>query len=77
MINVGVRLGLNHVTLDASSNFLTDMITAWLRKDGNVLKVSGKPTWASLCKALEECSHNGIAHDIRSRGKGISMLLDH
>lgn len=40
------------------------MVSAWLRKDDNVLKWSGPPSWNSLQDALEACGHTGIASKI-------------
>ena len=41
-----------------------DMVDAWLRKEDNVLKQSGRPTWTSLVKALRDIGQEGIAQDI-------------
>ena len=37
-----------------------EMVVAWLKQEDNVIKISGKPSWSSLMKSLEEHGHNGI-----------------
>ena len=71
VIRLGEKLGLSHRRLDdENSNLPDDMVNSWLKKDDGVLK-TGSPTWENLCKALEECGHNGIAFDIRKKGIAI------
>ncbi len=46
-----------------------DMVAAWLRREDNVLKASGNPTWKSLIKALETVGQKGVAEYIRKVNK--------
>lgn len=61
---LGEALGLLYPTLKKMERPLEDMVEAWLRKDDNVLKRSGSPSWKSLVKALEMNNYNGIAEII-------------
>ena len=47
--------------MKGQENFLSNMLTAWLRKDDNV---KDEPSWKNLCEALRTCGLNGIADEI-------------
>lgn len=71
LIDVGVTLGLDYIHL-ANMNpdsLHQDMVHSWLRKDDNVLKESGPPTWGSLVKALEQNGLKGVAATIKESMK--------
>lgn len=47
-------------------------MTAWLKEEDNVIKTSGKPSWSSLMKSLEEHGHNGIIAKIKEHLQCVS-----
>lgn len=51
--------------LESAENFCLKLISAWLREEDEVSERSGKPSWESLAKALEEIGQNGIARSIK------------
>ena len=51
---------------------MNEMISCWRREDDDVITTSGRPSWLSLVKALEEEGHNGVAARIKS---GMSSKL--
>ena len=70
---LGGALGLYYTpTLDKirtmSSPFSGELVLAWLNQQDDVMKVSGKPTWESLIKALRNIGHKGVAQQI-AQGK--------
>ena len=68
--NVGVMLGLRYSRFKKMNpeSFMDDMVLAWLRKDDDIDEKTGDPSWYTLCQALEDCGHNGIASNIKRRG---------
>lgn len=68
---LGIALGLKyaHINRMAEEALCNRIIQAWLRKDDDVLKISGKPSWEGLTKALEDIGMKGIADDIRRAEK--------
>ena len=56
-----------------SETYREDVIAAWLRREGDVDKKTGAPTWSSLVKALRDpyVGQEGIAHEI-SNAKNIA-----
>ena len=64
---LGTALGLAFTKLKRMT-LPGDMVEAWLRGDGDVIKTSGPPSWESLAIALEKTGHTKIAITIR-RGK--------
>ena len=69
-------LGLRHSSLKDmmhSETYKTDVIAAWIRREGDVDQKTGAPTWSSLVKVLMDpyVGQEGIAHDI-SRAKNIA-----
>ena len=66
VIKVGLALGLCYSKMRRMDS-IEDIIAAWLRKDDNVCKASGNPSWVSLTKALDANGHTGIADTIREK----------
>lgn len=68
--NLGLALGLrrNKLIDKDKSTLLDDVITAWLRKEDDVIK-QGVPTWKNLVKALRNrrVGQNGIADKIEEK----------
>ena len=78
--HLGLCLGLRHSSIKDmmhSETYQADMIAAWLRREGDVHKRSGIPTWRSLVKALKnnQVGQKGIARKI-SRDKNITTEPD-
>ena len=70
LVRLGLELGLKYDKLKQlesvrSGNFCLDLISSWLREVDDVNERSGKPSWDSLAKALEEIGQNGIAKNVR------------
>ena len=68
---LGLCLGLRHSSIKDmmhSETYREDMIAAWLRREGDVDKKTGVPTWRTLVKALRNprVKQDGIAGDISS-----------
>ena len=73
IINVGVNLGLDYNSLkNVREDVMNEMISCWRREDDDVITTSGRPSWLSLVKALEEEGHNGVAAKIKN---GMSSKL--
>ena len=74
--NLGLVLGLSQHKLKAnidSKSFLDDVISAWLRKEDQVIK-RGEPSWAVLVAALKHrrVDQTGIASNI-AKDKGLLL----
>jgi len=74
--NLGLVLGLSQRKVAAkmdSKTFLDDIITAWLRKEDQVIK-RGEPSWTVLVSALKHrrVGQTGIASTI-AKDKGLSL----
>ena len=74
--NLGLVLGLSQHKLMAnidSKSFLDDVISAWLRKEDQVIK-RGEPSWAVLIMALKHrrVGQTGIASNI-AKDKGLLL----
>ena len=68
LVRLGGVLGLTYPKLkqlESTKNFCLNLISAWLREEDEVSQRSGKPSWESLAKALEEIGQNGVARTIR------------
>ena len=70
--HLGLCLGLRHSSIKDtmhSETYCEDMIAAWLRREGDVDKKTGVPTWRTLVKALRNprVRQDGIAGDISSK----------
>lgn len=66
LFRVGIMLGLSYANLQGISDdtLLDGIIRAWLRKEDDVLGVSGDPTWENLSRTLRELGHTTIASGI-------------
>ncbi len=78
ILNLGLVLGLYHDRLKAveqNTNFLDDVVSAWLRREGDVDKRGG-PRWSTLIKALQHrrLRQTGIAKTI-AEDKGLHSLV--
>ena len=78
MYNLGLVLGLSQHKVKAKKNsdtFLDDIITAWLRKEDQVIKM-GEPSWTVLVSALEHrrVGQTGIACKI-AKDKGLILSV--
>ena len=64
---VGLELGLRWPRLKKMKEncMLDDMLESWLREDDDVTETSGRPSWLSLVKALEEAGYKGVATKIK------------
>ena len=74
--NLGLVLGLHQRKVKAmkdTDTFLDDVITAWLRKEDQVIK-RGEPTWTVLVSALKHrrVGQTGIA-SIIAKDKGLFL----
>jgi len=74
--NLGLVLGLRQHKLKAnidSKSFLDDVISAWLRKEDQVIE-RGEPSWDVLVTALKHrrVSQTGIANNI-AKDKGLLL----
>ena len=74
--NLGLVLGLSQHKVKAkkdSDTFLDDIITAWLRKEDQVIKM-GEPSWTVLVSALQHrrVGQTGIACSI-AKDKGLIL----
>ena len=63
---LGGALGLSHSTCGKFST-VDDLVASWLRREDDVLKRSGEPTWSSLADTLQKIGQTGISRDISSR----------
>ena len=68
-LRLGMCLGLEYSSVKDlldSKTYREDVIAAWLRRQDNVDKKSGVPTWRTLVKALRnpQVKQEGIAGDI-------------
>ena len=74
--NLGLVLGLSQHKVWAmmdSETFLDDVITAWLRKEDQVI-MRGEPSWTALVSSLKHrgVGQTGIASTIE-KDKGLSL----
>ena len=67
LIKLGGALGLHHPSLKRMETLPDDMVAAWLRREDNVLKMNGEPTYETLAVALEAVRQNGLAKDVREQ----------
>ena len=64
LIDLGVELGLRYPNIQLMTSLKNEMVTAWLKSEDNVVRISGPPSWASLAGALRNINQNGIANTI-------------
>ena len=67
IIQVGLALGMNYAKLKRMRSLPGDMVAAWLRKEDDVLEVSGVPTWKVLSEALKDTGQTGLAMKIQRK----------
>ena len=52
-----------------------DMVAAWLRREDDVLEVSGVPAWKVLSEALKDTGQTGLAMKIQQKYlHGLSLI---
>ena len=69
---LGITLGLSYPTIlrmGSGDDFLNQIVAAWLKRQDDVLKYSGEPTWRVLEDKLEKLGHTEIATSIRRRAQ--------
>ena len=67
IIQVGLALGMNYAKLKRMRSLPGDMVAAWLRREDDVLEVSGVPTWKALTEALKDNGQTGLAMKIQQK----------
>jgi hypothetical protein len=67
LIEVGQFLGLyrSELKLSTKKELLGDLVSSWLKMEGQVGELSGDPTWRSLAKALLEADLTGTSKNIQ------------
>ena len=61
IVQLGLALGMNYAKLKRMRSLPGDMVAAWLRREDDVLEVSGVPTWKVLSEALKDIGQTGLA----------------
>ena len=67
IVQVGLALGMNYAKLKRMRSLPGDMVAGWLRKEDDVLEVSGIPTWKVLSEALKDMGQTGLAIKIKQQ----------
>ena len=67
IVQVGLALGMNYAKLKRMRSLPGDMVAAWLRREDDVLEVSGVPTWKVLSEALKDIGQTGLAMKIQQK----------
>ena len=67
IVQVGLALGMNYAKLKRMRSLPGDMVAAWLRREDDVLEVSGVPTWKVLSGALKDTGQTGLAMKIQQK----------
>ena len=67
IVQVGLALGMNYAKLKRMRSLPGDMVAAWLRREDDVLEVSGVPTWKALAEALKDNGQTGLAMKIQQK----------
>ena len=67
IVQVGLALGMNYAKLKRMRSLPGDMVAAWLRREDDVLEVSGVPTWKVLSEALKDTRQTGLAMKIQQK----------
>ena len=74
IVQVGLALGMNYAKLKRMRSLPGDMVAAWLRREDDVVEVSGVPTWKVLSEALKDTGQTGLAKKIQQKHQhGMSM----
>lgn len=66
LMDLGGALGLRYPNLKRMTPLISEMVAAWLKREDNVIAVSGPPSWANLTQALRDIGQNGIANTIET-----------
>ena len=72
LLALGITLGLSYTTIlrmGSGDDFLDQIVAAWLKRQDDVLKYSGEPTWQVLANKLEKLGHTEIATSVRRRAQ--------
>ena len=72
IVQVGLALGMNYAKLKRMRSLPGDMVAAWLRREDDVLEVSGVPTWKVLSEVLKDTGQTGLAMKIQQKYLGSS-----
>ena len=75
IVQVGLALGMNYAKLKRMNNLPEDMVAAWLRREDDVVEVSGVPTWKVLSEALKDTGQTGLAMKIQQTYQCGMVLL--
>ena len=76
IVQVGLALGMNYAKLKRMRSLPGDMVAAWLRREDDVLEVSGVPTWKALAEALKDNGQTGLAMKIQQKYQnGMSLYM--
>ena len=67
IVQLGLALGMNYAKLKQMRSLPGDMVAAWLRREDDVLGVSGVPTWKVLSEALKDVGQTGLATKIKQQ----------
>ena len=67
IVQVGLALGMNYAKLKRMRSLPGDMVAAWLRREDDVLEVSGAPTWKVLSEALKDVGQTGLALKVQQQ----------
>ena len=67
IVQVGLALGMNYAKLKRMRSLPGDMVVAWLRREDDVLEVSGAPTWKVLSEALKDVGQTGLALKVQQQ----------
>ena len=75
-VQVGLALGMNYAKLKRMRSLPGDMVAAWLRREDDVLEVSGAPTWKVLSEALKDVGQTGLALKVQQQHQH-GLLITH
>ena len=75
IVQVGLALGMNYAKLKRMRSLPGDMVAAWLRREDDVLEVSGAPTWKVLSEALKDVGQTGLAMKIQQQHKHGLLIM--
>ena len=67
LVQIGLALGMNYAKLKKMRSLPGDMVAAWLRREDDVLQVSGIPTWKALSEALKDVGQTGLSMKIQQK----------
>ena len=73
LVQVGLALGMNYAKLKRMRSLPGDTVAAWLKREDDVLQVSGVPTWKALSEALKDVGQTGLAIKVQQKQHGIAI----